>query len=71
MKDFDSQEFYFAETQEEVTKEQEKRSALHSIFPILMGGKEDKTHYVVRNEDKTPKSIGKTPQLQMLYQEAI
>lgn len=61
MKDFDSQEFYFAETQEEVTKEQEKRSALHSIFPILMGGKEDKTHYVVRNEDKTPKSIGKTP----------
>ncbi len=57
-KDFESQEFYFAETQEEKEKEQRNRAALHSIFPILMGGKEDKTHYVVRNEDKTPKSTG-------------
>ena len=57
-KDFESQEFYFAETQEEKEKEQRNRAALHSIFPILMGGKEDKTHYVVRNEEKTPKSAG-------------
>lgn len=57
-KDFESQEFYFAETQEEKEKEQRNRTALHSIFPILMGGKEDKTHYVVRNEEKTPKSAG-------------
>ena len=57
-KDFESQEFYFAETQEEKEKEQRNRAALHSIFPLLMGGKEDKTHYVVRNEEKTPKSAG-------------
>ena len=58
MKEFDSQEFYYVKTQEEKEKEQRNRAALHSIFPILMGGKEDKTHYVVRNEDKTPKSAG-------------
>ena len=58
MKEFDSQEFYYVKTQEEKEKEQRNRAALHSIFPILMGGKEDKTHYVVRNEEKTPKSAG-------------
>ena len=56
MKDLNSQEYFFADSQEEAKKEKEKRAALHSIFPILMGGKEDKTHYVVRNENKTPLS---------------
>ena len=56
MKDLNSQEYFFTDSQEEAKKEKEKRAALHSIFPILMGGKEDKTHYVVRNENKTPLS---------------
>ena len=56
MKDLNSQEYFFADSQEEAKKEKEKRAALHSIFPILMGGKEDKTNYVIRNENKTPLS---------------
>ena len=56
MKDLNSQEYFFTDSQEEAKKEKEKRAALHSIFPILMGGKEDKTHYVVRNENTTPLS---------------
>ena len=56
MKDLNSQEYFFADSQEEAKKEKEKRTALHSIFPILMGGKEDKTNYVIRNENKTPLS---------------
>ena len=56
MKDLNSQEYFFANSQEEAKKEKEKRVALHSIFPILMGGKEDKTNYVIRNENKTPLS---------------
>ena len=53
MKDLNSQEYFFTDSQEEAKKEKEKRAALHSIFPILMGGKEDKTNYVIRNENKT------------------
>ena len=56
MKDLNNQEYFFADSQEEAKKEKEKRAALHSIFPILMGGKEDKTNYVIRNENKTPLS---------------
>ena len=56
MKDLNSQEYFFADSQEEAKKEKEKRAALHSIFPILMGGKEDKTNDVIRNENKTPLS---------------
>ena len=56
MKDLNSQEYFFTDSQEEAKKEKEKRAALHSIFPILMGGKEDKTNYVIRNENKTPLS---------------
>ena len=56
MKDLNSQEYFFADSQEEAKKEKEKRAALHSIFPILMGGKEDKTNYIIRNENKTPLS---------------
>jgi lysozyme family protein len=61
MKDLNSQEYFFADSQEEAKKEKEKRAALHSIFPILMGGKEDKTNYVIRNENKTPLSTESPP----------
>ena len=56
MKDLNSQEYFFADSQEEAKKEKEKRAALHNIFPILMGGKEDKTNYVIRNENKATPS---------------
>ena len=56
MKDLNNQEYYFADSQEEAKKEKEKRAALHNIFPILMGGKEDKTNYVIRNENKATPS---------------
>ena len=52
MKNFDSEEFYYAESQEEMKKEKGKRAALHSLLPIIMGGKEDETNYVVRNDNE-------------------
>ena len=30
---------------EEIKKEKEKNAALHSLFPLTMGGSEDKTNY--------------------------
>lgn len=56
MKDFYNQEFYFANSEEEEKRERKKRAALHTIFPILMGGKEDKTNYVIRNENNSKSS---------------
>lgn len=61
MKEFNSQEFFWAESEEEAKKEKEKRAALHNIFPILMGGKEDKTQYVVRNDNKSQTSTAHSP----------
>ena len=61
MKELDSQEFYYAETKEEKEKEQKLRSALHAILPITMGGKEDKTNYVIRNENETRTSMETPP----------
>ena len=52
MKNFDSEEFYYADSQEEMKKEKGKRAALHSLLPIIMGGKEDETNYVVRNDNE-------------------
>ena len=43
------EEFFYSEDPQEIEKEKNKRSILHSLLPNLMGGKEDKTNYVLRN----------------------
>ena len=43
------EEFFCSEDPQEIEKEKNKRSILHSLLPNLMGGKEDKTNYVLRN----------------------
>lgn len=37
------EEFFCSEDPQEIEKEKNKRSILHSLLPNLMGGKEDKT----------------------------
>ena len=41
-------EFFYSEDPQEIEKEKKKRSALHSLFPNLMGGKTDNTNYVLQ-----------------------
>ena len=43
-----NEEFFYSEDPQEIEKEKKKRSALHSLFPNLMGGKTDKTNYVLQ-----------------------
>ena len=43
------EEFFYSEDPQEIEKEKNKRSILHSLLPNLMGGKEDKTNYVLIN----------------------
>lgn len=37
---------------EEIKKEKEKNAALHSLFPLTMGGSEDKTNYYLIDKNK-------------------
>ena len=36
---------FISNDSDEIKKEQEKNAALHSLFPLTMGGSEDKTNY--------------------------
>ena len=49
------EEFFYSEDPKEIEKERKKRSASHSFFPNLMGGKEDRTNYVLQ-KNKTDNS---------------
>lgn len=40
---------------DEIKKEQEKNAALHSLFPLTMGGSEDKTNYYLVDNGKSDK----------------
>ena len=51
------EEFFYSEDPQEIEKEKKKRSALHSLFPNLMGGKNDKTNYVLQKENKPKEDI--------------
>ena len=59
------EEFFCSEDPQEIEKEKNKRSILHSLLPNLMGGKEDKTNYVLRNygtgNNKSNDNITHTP----------
>lgn len=44
-----NEEFCYSDSLEQLVEEKKKRGALHSIFPKLMGGTEDKTKYVLVN----------------------
>ena len=46
------EEFFYSEDPQEIEKEKKKRNALHSLFPNLMGGKEDRTNYVLKENNK-------------------
>ena len=52
-----NEEFFYSENPQEIEKEKKKRSALHSLFPNLMGGKTDKTKYVPDISHSTEHSI--------------
>ena len=52
-----NEEFFYSENPQEIEKEKKKRSALHSLFPNLMGGKNDKTNYVLQKENKPKENI--------------
>ena len=58
-----NEEFFYSEDPQEIEKEKKKRSALHSLFPNLMGGKTDKTKYVLWNSKpkEEAKNIPKMP----------
>ena len=58
-----NEEFFYSEDPQEIEKEKKKRSALHSLFPNLMGGKTDKTNYVLWNSKpkEEAKNIPKMP----------
>ena len=58
-----NEEFFYSEDPQEIEKEKKKRSALHSLFPNLMGGKTDKTKYVLWNNKpkEEAKNIPKMP----------
>ena len=58
-----NEEFFYSENPQEIEKEKKKRSALHSLFPNLMGGKTDKTKYVLWNSKpkEDDKNIPKMP----------
>ena len=59
------EEFFYSEDPQEIEKEKNKRSILHSLLPNLMGGKEDKTNYVLRDygtgNNKSNDNITHTP----------
>ena len=40
---------------EEIKKEKEKNAALHSLFPLTMGGSEDKTNYYLVDDGRSDK----------------
>ncbi len=40
---------------DEIKKEQEKNAALHSLFPLTMGGSEDKTNYYLVDDGRSDK----------------
>ena len=58
-----NEEFFYSENPQEIEKEKKKRNALHSLFPNLMGGKTDKTKYVLWNSKpkEDDKNIPKMP----------
>ena len=57
------EEFFYSEDPQEIEKEKKKRSALHSLLPNSMGGKADKTNYVLWNSKpkEDDKNIPKMP----------
>jgi hypothetical protein len=57
------EEFFYSEDPQEIEKEKKKRNILHSLFPNLMGGKEDRTNYVLKenNKIKEPSANTKDP----------
>ena len=57
------EEFFYSEDPQEIEKEKKKRNVLHSLFPNLMGGKEDRTNYVLKenNKIKEPSANTKDP----------
>ena len=57
------EEIFYSENPQEIEKEKKKRSALHSLFPNLMGSKADKTNYVLWNSKpkEEAKNIPKMP----------
>ena len=57
------EEFFYSEDPQEIEKEKKKRNVLHSLFPNLMGGKEDRTNYVLKenNKIKEPSTNTKDP----------
>ena len=54
------EEFFYSEDPQEIEKEKKKRNALHSLFPNLMGGKEDRTNYVLKENNKIKGSSANT-----------
>ena len=51
------EEFFYSEDPKEIEKERKKRSALHSFFPNLIGGKEDRTNYVLQKNKTDSNTI--------------
>ena len=46
---------FISNDSDEIKKEQEKNAALHSLFPLTMGGREDKTNYYLVDDGKHDK----------------
>lgn len=46
---------FISNDSDEIKKEQEKNAALHSLFPLTMGGSEDKTNYYLVDDGKLGK----------------
>lgn len=46
---------FISNDSEEIKKEQEKNAALHSLFPLTMGGSKDNTNYYLVDDGKHDK----------------
>ena len=46
-----SEEFYISDDPQDIEREKQRRQAIHTLLPILAGGKEDTTKYVLRKDN--------------------
>ncbi len=50
--DREHKSFFLSDNSEEIRKEKEKQSAIHSFLPLTSGGNKDETEYVFIDKDK-------------------